>query len=178
MVKRSTFIMAGIAVVAILVLAFSGALFETTPAYTITASFTYATSGMAVSLDVGARGGAPPYTFLIDWGDGTNVTNTDGTESHAYAADGTYTITMAVTDANKRTSVLTSATLTFSGGKCTANCGGSAAGISIRLIVQIVLVAVGALVTVIALFTRRLLLIILGAGLIVFGAILPYAGVI
>jgi type IX secretion system substrate protein/PKD domain-containing protein len=43
-------------------------------------------------------GGTPPYTFVWNWGDGTN--STAAYPSHTYSVAGTYSICVTITDAN------------------------------------------------------------------------------
>lgn len=141
--------------------------------YVVESSFSYATSGSAVSLDMGASGGAPPYTFEIDWGDGTNTTNSDGTESHGYA-DGTYTISVLAVDSNGQQSDSDSVSVTFQEGRCTAGCSGTGdAEIDAILVAQIALGIVAAILVVAGAIYRRVLMIAVGAGVAVFALVLP-----
>lgn len=53
---------------------------------------------LAVNFTVTASGGAPPYTYAWDFGDG--ATSTDQNPSHTYEADGIYSATVKVTDSD------------------------------------------------------------------------------
>lgn len=144
--------------------------------YTVTSGFTYrVVTGRVVQFDGGASGGATPYTFHWDFGDGTKVNDTGGTVTHTYAADGSYTATMSVTDANGKASAPSSATMAFSNGACTSGCGGSgASGPSAVLIIQIVLVAVGAVIAVAFLLVRKYRLAIIGVAVAALALLVPY----
>jgi hypothetical protein len=74
-----------------------------------TASFTSSTTGLSASFTNNSTGSSP--TYLWDFGDAG--TSTFANPSHTYAANGTYTVTLTVTDACG-TSVFTS-TVTVSG---------------------------------------------------------------
>ncbi len=52
--------------------------------------------GDSVSFTAGASGGAPPYTFAWEFGDGTNAAGDRVT--HTYGAAGTFTVTLVATD--------------------------------------------------------------------------------
>lgn len=52
--------------------------------------------GQPVTFAASAEGGAPPYTFTWDFGDGSTATGP--TVSHAYSPDGTYTVRLVTTD--------------------------------------------------------------------------------
>jgi len=144
--------------------------------YTITSGFTYkVVTGRVVQFDGGASGGATPYTFHWDFGDGTKVNDTGGTVTHTYTADGSYTATMSATDANGKVSSPTSATMSFSNGGCTSGCGGSgSSGPSVALIIQIVLVAIGAVIAVIFLLKRKYRFAIIGVAVAALALLVPY----
>lgn len=62
--------------------------------------------GVSGTYSVTVTGGAPPYTYLWDFGDGTGTTNAgpssvnSSSEPHSYAAAGNYHLTVWVVDAN------------------------------------------------------------------------------
>jgi PKD repeat protein len=58
-----------------------------------------------IDVSASATGGTSPYTYAWDFGDGTNATGQ--TTSHTYTADGTYTISLTVTDNDGETDTVT-----------------------------------------------------------------------
>jgi PKD repeat protein len=73
------------------------------------ASFTATPSGLTVQVDGSASDDpdADPLTYDWDFGDGTVVARTGATASHTYAAAGTYTVTLTVTDTRGATASTT-----------------------------------------------------------------------
>ena len=83
-----------------------GALKYVAPSLIATLSV-YQTGGRSVQADAAASVDADAYAqYIFNWGDGTSTTNPpqDAVESHTYAAPGTYTVTVTVTDAFDDTS--------------------------------------------------------------------------
>ena len=66
--------------------------------------------------------------YKWDFGDGSAATTTAPTTAHAFAAAGTYTVTLRVTDANKRTSKIASATVTATAPSSGGGGGGGGGG--------------------------------------------------
>src|SRR2546425_9352993 len=77
-------------------------------------SFTWSPStpvaGQAVIFTASVSGGTAPFTYAWTFGDGSTLSTTASTASHTYAAMGSYSVTLKVTDA-KSTSGQSSATL-------------------------------------------------------------------
>ena len=63
----------------------------------LTADFSYSKSFREVTFTNESAGGNPVYTYEWDFGDGSEV-STDESPVHTYAASGTYTVTLTVTD--------------------------------------------------------------------------------
>ncbi|HJT34020.1 MAG TPA: DUF4214 domain-containing protein [Pirellulales bacterium] len=75
------------------------------------------TGAVASFTDADPNGTVSDYTATIDWGDGTSVTGSiaagtsggfDVSGTHAYAEDGTYTVSVKITDAGGATATATS----------------------------------------------------------------------
>ena len=79
----------------------------------LTATFTYSPSNPApllpVTFNAVATGGTQPYSYNWDFGDGSTATGASAT--HSYLLPGTYSVSLAVTDANGQ-SFVTSETVT------------------------------------------------------------------
>jgi penicillin-binding protein 1A len=69
--------------------------------------FTIGADGLSVSFDGAASSGKAPMRFSWDFGDGGSASGK--TPDHTYAAKGTYTVTLRVTDATGRRSTTTDA---------------------------------------------------------------------
>jgi len=144
--------------------------------YTITSGFTYAVvSGTTVKFDGGASGGALPYTFFWDFGDGVRLNESSGSVTHTYSS-GTYQASMYVVDSNgKQSAVSSGPALTFYSGQCTANCGGSStSGLTAIQIAEIVMISVGVGLIAAGVFLKKRLIIVVGVALAVIGVLLPY----
>lgn len=68
------------------------------PAANFTANATVVETGTVVLFNDTSTGGDPPLTYWWTFGDGTNATTRNA--SHAWATEGTYPVTIAVTDVN------------------------------------------------------------------------------
>ncbi len=64
----------------------------------LAADFTYAHSGLAVSLTASASGGMGPYSYTWAFGDGKQETVSYDTIEHTYSASGNFTVTLGVSD--------------------------------------------------------------------------------
>src|SRR5207245_992095 len=89
-----------------------------TLAVTFTTAPTTGTAGTAVSFTANASGGTTPYSFSWRFGEGSakvagGATNPN-TQSHTYAAKGTFTVRVNVTDASAKLATA-SATITITG---------------------------------------------------------------
>jgi PKD repeat protein len=51
---------------------------------------------LVVQASLSPQGGVSPFTYEIDWGDGT--TSTSNSAQHTYSTPGTYTVTGKITD--------------------------------------------------------------------------------
>ncbi|MHB8352235.1 MAG: PKD domain-containing protein [Thermoplasmata archaeon] len=58
---------------------------------------------IAVTLDIGSAGGAPPITSRVNWGDGSPPTT--ASQPHGYSFQGRFTVQVLLTDALGRTAV-------------------------------------------------------------------------
>src|SRR6267143_783219 len=61
--------------------------------------------GQVVTFSGSASGGRAPYTFKWNFGDGTTVTGSPA--GHAFSAQGSYSVSMTVTDANANSATVT-----------------------------------------------------------------------
>jgi len=110
----------------------------TSPGLPPTAQFTSTCTYGSCSFDGSGstgNGGATIKTYAWDFGDGS--TGSGATATHKYAADGTYSVTLTVTDSNARTAFITKSVVvtvlvagdafsrTVSGGWGTADTGGA-----------------------------------------------------
>jgi PKD repeat protein len=86
------------------------------------------TVGSPVTFSGSAQGGTAPYSYSWNFGDGTTATGT-ATPSHTYASSGTYTVTLAVTDAsNDSGTATTTASITAPSGALQVSAGSSQSG--------------------------------------------------
>ncbi len=91
------------------------------------ANFSVTVNGSTASFLDSSSGGIGGLTFSWDFGDGT--TSTARSPTHAYSADGTYTVVLTVTDSENRTDSLTKSVViqnTSTGGGSTG--GGTSSG--------------------------------------------------
>jgi PKD repeat protein len=72
------------------------------PAFSFTP--TKPVQGQTVTFSGSATGGTAPYTFTWNFGDGTSATGSSA--GHAYAAQGSYIVTLSVTDANGQSALV------------------------------------------------------------------------
>lgn len=76
-----------------------------------------AASGLDVTMDAVASGGTGPYSYRVDWGDGTAETFSSGSGmTHSYNAAGAYTVSVVATDSTGGTPLTASAALALSMG--------------------------------------------------------------
>jgi PKD repeat protein len=68
------------------------------PSVDLVANVTSGGEGLDVHFDCSVAGGNPPYSFLIDFGDGTSVSAASA--DYTYSAEGDYTVTCTVTDSD------------------------------------------------------------------------------
>jgi len=82
------------------------------------------TAGVAISFSGSSSGGTTPHTYSWDFGDGTPI-STDQNPTHVYAADGSYTATLTVTDGSRPPVTATdTATVTVNPGPLVADAHG------------------------------------------------------
>jgi len=75
---------------------------------------TSGTAPLLVMFGLSSTGGVQPFTFLWDFGDGTN--STKSSPSHLYNSSGTYTVTLTVTDNASQTATWNTTVTVSAGG--------------------------------------------------------------
>lgn len=80
----------------------------------LSASPTTAPPGQAVSFQATPTGGAAPYQYTWNFGDGQQATTSGGSTTHAYAAEGTYNAAVQVADSRGDTALSLAVTIVVS----------------------------------------------------------------
>ena len=73
---------------------------------TLTLDANKITKGGVVSATAVGKGGKPPYTYSINWGDNSTA-STSATATHNYSQVGTYTVTLTATDSEATSKTVT-----------------------------------------------------------------------